>query len=69
MVRMLTVQLIVAVGVDTSKKRLDSTAVRSTIRNLTRLGILVRANCKVVRELNRIHRKHYASVASDVIRK
>ncbi len=39
--RTLTDRLIKAVGIDTSKQRLDSTAVRSAIRSLTRLGILV----------------------------
>lgn len=39
--RSLTDRLIQAIGVDTSKQRLDSTAIRSAIRGLTRLGILV----------------------------
>ena len=41
--RTLTDRLIEQVGVDTSKQRLDSTTVRSAIRGLTRLGILVEA--------------------------
>ena len=44
--RTLTDKLISAVGVDASKQRLDSTAVRSAIRGLTRLGILVEATSK-----------------------
>jgi len=41
------------VGADTSQQRLDSTAVRSAIRGLTRLGILVEASRKFLRELKR----------------
>ena len=51
--RRLTDELISAVGVDTSKQRLDSTAVRSAIRGLTRLGILVEGVSKFLRELKR----------------
>ena len=49
--RTLSDKLIAAVGVDASKQRLDSTAVRSAIRGLTRLGILVEAARKFLREL------------------
>src|SRR5262249_56374294 len=38
--RGLTDQLIQAVGVDTAKKRLDSTALRCAMRGLKRLGIV-----------------------------
>ena len=44
--RTLTDKLIQAVGVDTTKQRLNSTTVRSAIRGLTRLGILVEAASK-----------------------
>jgi hypothetical protein len=54
----LTDKLIAAVGVDTSKQRLDSTAVRSAIRGLTRLGILVEATSKFLRELKRTIPEH-----------
>jgi hypothetical protein len=67
--RTLTDQLIAAVGVDTSKQRLDSTAVRSAIRGLTRLGILVEAMSKFLRELKRIIPEQYAEVDPEVLRK
>jgi hypothetical protein len=67
--RTLTDQLIVAVGVDTSKQRLDSTAVRSAIRGLTRLGILVEAMSKFLRELKRTIPEQYAAVEPEVLRK
>ncbi len=63
MFRTLTDQLIVAVGVDTTRQRFDSAAVRSAIRSLTRLGILVEANGKFLRELKRKHPNQYASVS------
>ena len=65
----LTDKLIAAVGVDTSKQRLDSTAVRSAIRGLTRLGILVEATSKFLRELKRTIPEQYAAVDSEVLRK
>ena len=51
--RSLTDQLVKAFGVDTSKQRLDLSVVQSAIRNLTRLGILVEAVRKFLRELKR----------------
>jgi hypothetical protein len=48
--RTLTDRLIAAVGVDTRQQRLDSTAIRSAIRGLTRLGILVEGISKFLRE-------------------
>lgn len=67
--RTLTDQLIAAVGVDTAKQRLDSTAVRSAIRGLTRLGILVEALSKFLRELKRTIPEQYAAVDLEVVRK
>lgn len=67
--RSLTDQLISAVGVDTSKQRLDSTAVRSAIRNLTRLGILVETISKFLRELKRKLPEQYAAVDAEIVRK
>jgi hypothetical protein len=67
--RTLTDKLIAAVGVDTSKQRLDSTAVRSAIRGLTRLGILVEATSKFLRELKRTIPEQYAAVDPEVLRK
>lgn len=67
--RTLTDQLIQSFDVDTSKQRLDSTAVRSAIRGLTRLGILVETVSKFLRELKRICPSLYAQVDEDVIRR
>ncbi|MBA3484913.1 MAG: transposase [Pirellulales bacterium] len=67
--RTLTDKLISAVGVDASKQRLDSTAVRSAIRGLTRLGILVEATSKFLRELKRTFPEQYAAVDPEVLRK
>ncbi len=67
--RTLTDRLIQEVGVDTTKQRLDSTAVRSAIRGLTRLGILVEATSKFLRELKRKLPELYAAVDAEVLRK
>jgi Transposase DDE domain/Transposase domain (DUF772) len=67
--RTLTDKLIAAVGVDTSRQRLDSTAVRSAIRGLTRLGILVEATSKFLRDLKRTIPEQYAAVDPEVLRK
>lgn len=53
--RTLTDRLVDAVGVDTRKQRLDSTGISSFMRSLTRLGILVEATSKFLRELRRIY--------------
>lgn len=67
--RTLTDKLIQAVGVDPAKQRLDSTAVRSAIRGLTRLGILVEAVSKFLRELKRKLPELYTAVDAEVLRK
>ena len=67
--RTLTDKLIEEVGVDTGRQRLDSTAVRSAIRGLTRLGILVEAASKFLRELKRTFPSQYSSVDPEIIRK
>ena len=67
--RTLTDRLIKAVGIDTSKQRLDSTAVRSAIRSLTRLGILVEGTSKFLRELKRVLPEQYQAVDEGVVRK
>lgn len=67
--RSLTDQLIQAIGVDTSQQRLDSTAVRSAVRSLTRLGILVEAISKYLRELRRRLPELYELVDAAVVRK
>ena len=67
--RSLTDRLVEQVGVDTRKQRLDSTAVRSAIRGLTRLGILVEASSKFLRELRRRHPEQHAAVDAEIVRK
>jgi hypothetical protein len=67
--RTLTDKLIAAVGVDASQQRLDSTAVRSAIRGLTRLGILVEAASKFLRELKRTIPEQYGTVDPEILRK
>ena len=67
--RTLTDQLIARVGIDTSRQRLDSTTVKSAIRGLTRLGILVEATSKFLRELRRTHPDRYAEVDAEMLRK
>ena len=67
--RGLTDQLIEKVGIDTTRQRLDSTTVQSAIRGLTRLGILVEAASKFLRELKRKCPTEYSDVDSDMLRK
>ena len=67
--RKLTDRLIQKVGVDTTKQRLDSTTVKSAIRGLTRLGILVEATSKFLRELKRRQPDRYAEVDAEIVRK
>ena len=66
--RSLTDQLIQAVGVDTTKQRLDSTAIRSAMRGLTRLGIVVEAISKFLRELRRRHPDLHGLVDPETVR-
>jgi hypothetical protein len=65
--RTLTDRLIAVIGVDTSKQRLDSTAIRSAIRGLTRLGILVESISKFLRGLRRPQAYLYEQVDPEVI--
>lgn len=67
--RTLTDRLIKEIGVDTSKQRLDSTAVKSAIRGLTRLGILVEAASKFLRALRRKQPERYTEVDAEIVRK
>lgn len=67
--RGLTDQLLAKIGVDTSRQRLDSTTVQSAIRGLTRLGILVEAASKFLRELKRKCPTEYSDVDSEMLRK
>ena len=59
--RHLTDRLVRAFSVDTSRQRMDSTALRSAMRALTRLGIVVESISKFVRELERLHPDLYWS--------
>jgi Transposase DDE domain/Transposase domain (DUF772) len=67
--RTLTDRLIQEIGVDTAKQRLDSTTVKSAIRGLTRLGILVEATSKFLRELKRKLPGRYVEVDAEIVRK
>jgi hypothetical protein len=64
----LTDGLIRIFTVDTTLQRIDSTTVRSAVRTLTRLGIVVETISKFLRELARREPELYTAVAPDVIR-
>ena len=53
--RCLTDRLVQGFSVDTSHQRMESTALRSAMRALTRLGIVVESISKFARELERYH--------------
>ena len=65
----LTDQLIKAFNVVTDKQRLDSTAICSAMRSLTRLGVVVESISKFVRELSRVHPQLYQDVDRELIRR
>ena len=65
----LTDRLVRAFAVDTSRQRMDSTALRSAMRALTRLGIVVETISKFVRELERRHPNLHNQVGDDVLRR
>ncbi len=67
--RRLTDRLVRAFAVDTSRQRMDSTALRSAMRALTRLGIVVETISKFARELKRCHPGLYGQINDDVIRR
>jgi Transposase DDE domain/Transposase domain (DUF772) len=67
--RSLTDRLIKVVGAETGKQRLDSTAIRSAMRGLTRLGIVVESIGKFLRELRRLHPDLHGQVDPALIRK
>ncbi|MDA1100654.1 MAG: transposase [Proteobacteria bacterium] len=67
--RDLTDRLVRAFSVDTSRQRMDSTALRSAMRALTRLGIVVESISKFARELERHHGDLYAQISTSVIRR
>ena len=64
--KQLTDKLITAFGVDTVRQRIDSTSIRSAMRMLTRLGIVVETISKFLRELARTHPQMAAKVDSEV---
>lgn len=65
----LTDQLVKAFAVDTSRQRLDSTAIRSAMRTLTRLGTVVETISKFLRELARTHPGLHERVDAALIRR
>ena len=67
--RRLTDRLVRAFTVDTSRQRMDSTALRSAMRALTRLGIVVETISKFARELERHHGDLYSQVGDEVMRR
>jgi len=67
--RCLTDRLVGAFSVDTSRQRMDSTALRSAMRAFTRLGIVVETISKFARELERFHPDLYGQIGDDVIRR
>ena len=67
--RALTDRLVQAFSVDTSRQRMDSTALRSAMRTMTRLGIVVQTISKFARELERHHPDFYEQIGQEVIRR
>jgi len=67
--RRLTDRLVRAFCVDTSRQRMDSTALCSAMRSLTRLGIVVEAISKFARELKRFDPTLHAQVDGDINRR
>jgi len=67
--RCLTDRLVRAFSVDTSRQRMDSTALRSAMRSLTRLGIVVETISKFARELERYHPDLHEQISKEVIRR
>ncbi|NOX38938.1 MAG: transposase [Alphaproteobacteria bacterium] len=65
----LTDRLVRAFDVDTSRQRMDSTALRSAMRSLTRLGIVVETISKFVRELKRSDPALHSRIDADMIRR
>ena len=67
--RGLTDRLVQAFDVDASRQRMDSTALRSAMRALTRLGIVVEGIAKFARELRHRHLDLYERISKEVIRR
>jgi hypothetical protein len=66
--RGLTDGLLRSFGIDTRRQRIDSTAIRSDMRSLTRLGIFVETISKFLRELARLHPELAAQIDAETIR-
>lgn len=64
----LTDQLVSAFNIDSSKQRMDSTAIRSAMRCLNRLQILVETTSKFLRELLRCYPLLESELTSEVLR-
>jgi hypothetical protein len=67
--RRLTDRLVRAFSVDASRQRMDSTALRSAMRALTRLGIVVETISKFARELERLHPDLHEQISKEMIRR
>ena len=67
--RRMTDRLVRAFAVDTARRRMDSTVLRSAMRSLTRLGIVVATISKFIRALARYHPALHALIDGDVIRR
>jgi len=65
----LTDRLVQGFNVDTSRQRMDSTALRSAMRSLTRLGIVVETISKFMRELKRFDPALHSRIDADMIRR
>ncbi len=62
--RCMTDRLLRAFSVDTSRQRMDSTALLSAMRSLTRLGIVVETISKFARALARFHPALHAPIVT-----
>ena len=67
--RCLTDRMVQGFSVDTSHHRMDSTALRSAMRALTRLGIVVESISKFARELERYHPGLHEQISKEEIRR
>ena len=67
--RSLTDALIKAFDVATSKQRLDSTAIRSAMRTMTRLGTVVETIARFLKELARVYPALHQRVDPDLVRR
>ena len=67
--RCLTDRMVQGFSVDTSHQRMASTALRSAMRALTRLGIVVESISKFARELERYHPGLHEQISKEVIRR